>query len=231
MEILFMVFMVFVSITTLFAVLVVLRDIVKEIANSKRKSASDKVEPVKEQVAKISEPIIVETPAPACEPTEEPKVKDTAVLEEIATSVDTKISFSAGEVKTLDEKYNALSKKDKKRYDEIVNYAKSVEGNRCFKNDRYEEYKVGTNRLVRMLIKRGVIVCEFILHNSDFRNYVNQNKISVKQSATTIKVLDDSSVAVAKNSIDIAVAEIKKEKEFKKQLAREKRRARNQNKA
>ena len=231
MEILFMVFMVFVSITTLFAVLVVLRDIVKEIANSKRKSASDKVEPVKEQVAKISEPIIVETPAPACEPTEEPKVEDTAVLEEIATSVDTKISFSAGEVKTLDEKYNALSKKDKKRYDEIVNYAKSVEGNRCFKNDKYEEYKVGTNRLVRMLIKRGVIVCEFILHNSDFRNYVNQNKISVKQSATTIKVLDDSSVAVAKNSIDIAVAEIKKEKEFKKQLAREKRRARNQNKA
>ena len=231
MEILFMVFMVFVSITTLFAVLVVLRDIVKEIANSKHKSASDKVEPVKEQVAKISEPIIVETPAPACEPTEEPKVEDTAVLEEIATSVDTKISFSAGEVKTLDEKYNALSKKDKKRYDEIVNYAKSVEGNRCFKNDKYEEYKVGTNRLVRMLIKRGVIVCEFILHNSDFRNYVNQNKISVKQSATTIKVLDDSSVAVAKNSIDIAVAEIKKEKEFKKQLAREKRRARNQNKA
>lgn len=231
MEILFMVFMVFVSITTLFAVLVVLRDIVKEIANSKRKSASDKVEPVKEQVAKISEPIIVETPAPACEPTEEPKVEDTAVLEEIATSVDTKISFSAGEVKTLDEKYNALSKKDKKRYDEIVNYAKSVEGNRCFKNDKYEEYKVGTNRLVRMLIKRGVIVCEFILHNSDFRNYVNQNKISVKQSATTIKVLDDSSVAVAKNSIDIAVAEIKKEKEFKKQLAREKRRAKNQNKA
>ncbi len=231
MEILFMVFMVFVSITTLFAVLVVLRDIVKEIANSKRKSASDKVEPVKEQVAKISEPIIVETPAPACEPTEEPKVEDTAVLEEIATSVDTKISFSAGEVKTLVEKYNALSKKDKKRYDEIVNYAKSVEGNRCFKNDRYEEYKVGTNRLVRMLIKRGVIVCEFILHNSDFKNYVNQNKISVKQSATTIKVLDDSSVAVAKSSIDIAVAEIKKEKEFKKQLAREKRRAKNQNKA
>ncbi len=228
MEILFMVFMVFVSVMCLFSALVVLRDIVKEIAESKRQAKAQTVQIVeKPQEAPC---VVVEAPKPVVE-----EVKEETVLEEVAVaSVEDKegnISFSASNKQTLDEKYASLSQKDKNRYNEIVEYAKKVEGNRCFKNDRYEEYKVGKNRLVRMLIKRGVIICEFILQNSDFRNYVNENKISVKQSATSLKIIDSASVAVAKNSIDIAVNAINEEKEYKKQLAREKRRAKNQNKA
>ncbi|MBR2322028.1 MAG: hypothetical protein IKA54_00325 [Clostridia bacterium] len=228
MEILFMVFMVFVSVMCLFSALVVLRDIVKEIAESKRQAKAQTVQVVEK---------CVETPCVLPEPTKPvvEEVKEETALEEVAvTSVEEKegnISFSANNKQTLDEKYASLSQKDKSRYNEIVEYAKKVEGNRCFKNDRYEEYKVGKNRLVRMLIKRGVIICEFILQNSDFKNYVNENKISVKQSATSLKILDSASVAVAKNSIDIAVNAINEEKEYKKQLAREKRRAKNQNKA
>ena len=78
---------------------------------------------------------------------------------------------------------------------------------------------------VRLLIKRGIIHCEFILQNSDFKNYVNENKISVRQSATTMLVESAATVDAVKNSIDIAVAAILEEKEYKKQLAREKRRA------
>ena len=228
MEILFMVFMVFVSVMCLFSALVVLRDIVKEIAESKRQAKAQTVQVVEKCVETPC--VLPETPKPVVE-----EVKEETALEEVAvTSVEEKegnISFSANNKQTLDEKYASLSQKDKSRYNEIVEYAKKVEGNRCFKNDRYEEYKVGKNRLVRMLIKRGVIICEFILQNSDFKNYVNENKISVKQSATSLKILDSASVAVAKNSIDIAVNAINEEKEYKKQLAREKRRAKNQNKA
>ena len=90
---------------------------------------------------------------------------------------------------------------------------------------RYEEYKVGKNRLVRMLIKRNTVVCEFILHNSDFKNYISENKITVKQSATTMLVDSDATVAAVKNSIDIVVAFIAEEKEHKKMLARERRKA------
>lgn len=228
MEILFMVFMVFVSVMCLFSALVVLRDIVKEIAESKRQA---KAQPVQVVEKREETPCVLhKSPNPVVE-----EVKEETALEEVAvTSVEEKegnISFSANNKQTLDEKYASLSQKDKSRYNEIVEYAKKVEGNRCFKNDRYEEYKVGKNRLVRMLIKRGVIICEFILQNSDFKNYVNENKISVKQSATSLKILDSASVAVAKNSIDIAVNAINEEKEYKKQLAREKRRAKNQNKA
>lgn len=228
MEILFMVFMVFVSLMCLFSALVVLRDIVKEIAESKRQAKAQPVQVVEKR--EETPCVLPEPPKPVVE-----EVKEETALEEVAvTSVEEKegnISFSANNKQTLDEKYASLSQKDKSRYNEIVEYAKKVEGNRCFKNDRYEEYKVGKNRLVRMLIKRGVIICEFILQNSDFKNYVNENKISVKQSATSLKILDSASVAVAKNSIDIAVNAINEEKEYKKQLAREKRRAKNQNKA
>ena len=100
-----------------------------------------------------------------------------------------------------------------------------VEGSKRFKNTRYEEYKLGNARLVRMLIKRGVVHCEFILHNPDFKNYVNENKISVRQSATTMRIDSKETVAAAKNSIDIVVAAIAEEKEYKKQLARERRKA------
>ena len=234
MEILFMVFMVFVSVMCLFAVLVVLRDIVREMVESRRQSREARQVAAQAPVAKVEAPVVEAKPEPQVVieevKVEEPVKVETPAAQEVACAdaQNGNVVFSAAERLTLEQKYTQLSKKDKARYDEIVNYAKKVEGNHCFKNERYEEYKVGKNRLVRMLIKRGIIVCEFILQNSEFRNFVQENKISVKQSATTIKIVDESSVAAAKSSIDIAVVAINEEKEYKKQLAREKRRAKNQ---
>ncbi len=146
------------------------------------------------------------------------------VAMEIEPNRENAVTFAADKTQTIDDKYNALSKKDKKYYDEIVNYANQVEGVKRFKNSRYEEYKVGKSRLVRMLIKRDVITCEFILPNNDFKYYVNENKINVKQAATVLKIVDEASVKVAKDSIDIAVKAIQEEKELKKEQAKERRR-------
>ena len=55
--------------------------------------------------------------------------------------------------------------------------------------------------------------------------YINENKISVRQSATTMLVESAATVGAVKNSIDIVVAAIAEEKEYRKQQAREKRRA------
>ena len=126
---------------------------------------------------------------------------------------------------TLDERYDALSDEMRGYYDEIVKYAQVTEGNRRFKNDRYEEYKVGKNRIVRLLIKRGVIVCEFVIANSDLRNYMADNKLKVKQAPTTLKVFDELTLQAAKNAMDIAVKAIEEEKLYKKEQARAKRRA------
>ena len=253
MEILFMVFMSIVSVVALFAVLIVLRDIVTELVASRRESNKTKRDIVeyaekiiadaeakaKEAAATpapivVSEPTpeVIEEPAPApvveqtSEPEPEPEIEAEPEVEEpVEAPAEGTISFSTGNQKTIDEKYLELTSEARGWYDEIIKYASAVEGSKRFKNARYEEYKVGKNRLVRLLIKRDVINCEFILHNSDFKNYVNENKISVKQSATTMLVETEATVEAVKNSIDIVVAAIAEEKEYKKQLAREKRRA------
>ena len=248
MEILFMVFMVVVSIMALFAVMVVFRDVVGEVLQARReRESTDKsilkhaeriiaeaeakaaaaAEPaVVTPIAVVPEPVVAEEPAVEPVAVEEPVVEEPAAEEpEAEAEDDGKISFSTNQKQTLDEKYFELPVEKRRWYDEIVRYASNVEGSKRFKNLRYEEYKVGKNRLVRLLIKRGTINCEFILHNSDFKNYINENKISVKQSATTMLVESAATVEAVKNSIDIVVNNIAEEKEYKKQLAREKRKA------
>ena len=255
MEILFMVFMVVVSVMSLFAVMIVFRDVVQEVIASRRErtgaekdilqhaeriiceaEAKEKAEAAVVAAVKEPEPVVEEPiaePEPAFEevvevPTEEAPVEEAPAEEEV--DPEGMISFAKGQQQTLDEKYLALNQEAKGWYDEIIKYASAVEGSKRFKNARYEEYKVGKNRLVRLLIKRGVINCEFILQNSDFKNYVNENKISVKQAATTMLVESAATVGAVKNSIDIVVAAIAEEKEYKKQQAREKRRAARANK-
>jgi hypothetical protein len=132
------------------------------------------------------------------------------------------VSFSHT-ARTHKEKVEALSQEKRALYDEIASYAAAQKGAKCILNDRYEEYKQGNNRLVRLEIKRESIVCKFDLPNTDFKNYINENKVSVKQSATSIKIVDEAAVKVAKDSIDIAVKTIEAEKEYKKQLAKERR--------
>lgn len=234
MEILFMVFMVVVSIMALFAVAVVFRDILKEILAVRKDknvipSKTENASPVatENKCAAVEAELVPEVAEPASEQTSEEEAEEQSEAQsEKETVSESTISFSMGQQQTLEEKYLALPAEQRRWYDEIIKYASAVEGSKRFKNARYEEYKVGKNRIVRLLIKRGIINCEFILHNSDFKNYINENKISVRQSATTMLVESSATVDAVKNSIDIVVAAIAEEKEYKKRLARERRRAR-----
>ena len=241
MEILFMVFMSVVSIMALFAVMVVFRDIIQEVLVAKKER--DKTDRsilehasriIEEAQARQTEPVVAAPAVVEAAPVAEPVVEEAPVAEEIAQAEpeavaeedgEGKISFSASQRQTLEEKYLALTNEAKGWYDAIVKHAANVEGSKRFKNARYEEYKVGQSRLVRLLIKRGTIQCEFLLHNSDFKNYINENKISVKQAATAMLIESAETVDAAKNCIDIAAAAIVEEREYKKKLAREKRRA------
>ena len=199
--------------------------------------------PVVEQPAPTPEP----EPAPELEPEPEPEVVEEPVQEEIPEEVvaapveepaeepteeaegeeedEGAVSFVASKSETLEEKYLALSADEKRYYDEILFHAAGKENARRFRNVRYEDVKIGQTRLVRMRIKRGVITCEFTLYNTNFKNYINENKLSVKQAPTVLKITDEAAVRAAIDSIDIVVNNIAEEKEYKKQLAREKRKA------
>ena len=183
----------------IFCVVVVTRDIVTE--ERAKKNASE---------AATATPVVVYQPAPAPQQTEEPEVEEpteepakeepateeTAVTEEVAEEAedDGVVNFATG-TKTLDEKYLELTPEFKGYYDEIVRFANTVEGSKRYKNANYEEYKVGKNRLVRLKIKRETVICELVIPNLAFKNYVSENKVEVKQAPATIKVVDDATLS------------------------------------
>ena len=212
----------------IFCVVVVTRDIVTE--ERAKKNASE---------AATATPVVVYQPAPAPQQTEEPEVEEpteepakeepateeTAVTEEVAEEAedDGVVNFATG-TKTLDEKYLELTSEFKGYYDEIVRFANTVEGSKRYKNANYEEYKVGKNRLVRLKIKRETVICELVIPNLAFKNYVSENKVEVKQAPATIKVVDDATLSAVKDSMQIAINAIEEERAYKKEQAKLRRR-------
>lgn len=126
------------------------------------------------------------------------------------------VAFSTDK-QTLDQKYLNLPNETRAYYDEIVRYAMSIEGNKRLKNANFEEYKVGKNRLVRIKIKNNTIICELMIPNLDFKNYVSSSKIEVRQTATIIRVVDETSLNAVKGCMDVAITQFKKEREEKKE--------------
>lgn len=228
MYILMICFIAVVLIIGIFCVVVVTRDIVTE--ERAKKNASE---------AATATPVVVYQPAPAPQQTEEPEVEEpkeepakeepateeTAVTEEVAEEAedDGVVNFATG-TKTLDEKYLELTPEFKGYYDEIVRFANTVEGSKRYKNANYEEYKVGKNRLVRLKIKREAVICELVIPNLAFKNYVSENKVEVKQAPATIKVVDDATLSAVKDSMQIAINAIEEERAYKKEQAKLRRR-------
>lgn len=209
MYVLMIIFIVMALIIGVFSVAFVGREVVieeKERRKQKNNSVSISEE---ENVATIETPIVN-----AAQADEEIAVTLTETFSHEGT-----VAFSTGS-QTLDEKYLELSPEYKGYYNEIVRYAMSVEGSKRYKNSVYEEYKVGKNRLVRLKIKRGIIVCELVISNLTFKNYISDNKVSVKQAPAIIKVTDEISLSAVKDSIGIAVKAIEEEKAYKKEQAK-----------
>lgn len=156
-------------------------------------------------------------PAPAPAP---------VAMEVAAAEVEPKgnVIFSADAGVTHEEKYGLLPKEARAWYDEIAAYAAAVQGAKRYMGKHYEEYKIGSRKIVRFSIKRGVIVCQFLLQNSDFHSYVSENKIAVSSAPTSMKVTDEAAVKAAKGAIDIVKKSIDEEKELKRRLSNEKRR-------
>ena len=248
------VFMLFLCALCLFAVVVIVRDIIRENANAKRNRDAD-VEPVQKEpiqvvlqsmvstsdqtsaptpvvevvspapvVEEVSPAPVVEEvcPAPVVEEVVEPAVIADVAVTEAPENPDA-VVFSKVSL-TMTEKYAMLSTEFKRYFDDIIRHALSKEGVSEFKRNSAYDYKLGSYRVLRITIKRGEIVCEFNFIERDFKNYASEASVKVKQLGTVVKVTETSAVGVVKDGIDLVVSQIAADKEYKKQLAREKRR-------
>ncbi len=237
------VFMLFLCALCLFAVIVIVRDIIYENAKTRREREKQEnpttpAEPI--QVVVQPAPTVI-MPAPvAPAPVEPTPVEETApvavaepveeVEEEVAvTQVEAEeidpdaVTFSRVSL-TMEEKYAALSKEHKRFFDDIVRHALAKEGVKESKRTGFYDYKIGAYRVIRMTIKRSEIVCEFNFIDKDFAEYASGTDVKMKRSATSVRVLEVSAVGVAKDGIDLVCNQIAEDKERKKELAREKRR-------
>ena len=226
------IFMLFLCALCLFAVVVIARDIVRESASNKKDADAQKSTEEKEPVQVVVQPVLsTAVPAPVVEEPVAPVVEEPVapIMEEVATAETSDsvsgVVFSKVSL-TMAEKYAALSSEHKRYFDQIVKYALSKEGVTEAKYNSAYDYKIGTYRVVRMTIKRGEIVCEFNFIDRDFKNYASEASVKVKSAGTTVKVTEKLAVGVVKDGIDLVVTQIAADKEYKKALARERRKAR-----
>lgn len=243
MVIVFIVFMSFVSIMCLFALFVVVRDLLVSDKDKKESApvtqilpitvpaypmqppvptppaAEEKREPEPEaEKAEVAATVAASEP----EPEPEPEAAEEATAEVAAD--DSMVKFAPKGRKTLDEAFFELSDEQKGYYNEVARYASAVPTvTKHYKNDVHEEWKVGVARLICMKIRRGAVVCEFNIQNSEMKDHISGSRVAVKQSQTTVKLEDRDSVAFALESIDLAARIIEEEKAEKKRAILERR--------
>lgn len=229
MEAIMNLFVATVLVMGIFCLVIICRDVVID-SRDRRNERKKKREAEEKTESKIEQKNMAEEIA-AAKPAENVVKKEVIVLaddqslqEENAKTNTGNVVFDASPETTLDEKYNALPRNIKGYYDEIIVYAASFPDSKRIKNTAYEEYKIGKNRLVRLKIKRGAIICELIIPNPQFKKFIDGNKVSVKQAPAIVKVTDPESLAFVKDSIRIAVDAINEEKEYKKEQKRIRRR-------
>lgn len=214
------IFMLFLCMLCLFAVVVIVRDIIHESGNQRRERRREE-RTIKEQVEVIKEvPVevkVVETPH-----SEKVNDKPIEVIEETEENDDNAVMFSKNNL-SITEKYAMLSGEYKGFFDAIVKHVLSKEGIKEFKRFGSYDYKIGSYKVLKISIKRGEIICEFVFIDRELINYVNTSGVKMKQSATIIKVNEPSGVGVVKDGIDMVCDQIEDDKEYKKNLSRLKR--------
>ncbi len=209
MEALIIIFIIIVLIIALFCVTIVTREII--IEEKERRKTVEKTTEITHVEERTFQSNVVKSEPVVSEPSS------------VSVEDDSNVKFDAMK-KTLDEKYLELESAYRFYYDEIVKTAMAVENYKRFKNDSYEEYKVGKNRIVRLRIKRGVVIAELLIPNLALKNYISDNKVEAKMEPTIFKVEDNDTLNAVKDSISIAVKVIAEEKALKKEQAKEKRR-------
>ena len=152
----------------------------------------------------------------------ESKISKEEIKENLVPASD--VSFDIKN-KTLEEKYLSLSSKQKEYYDEIVKVAMAVTNSKRIKNENYEDYKLGNNRLVRLKIKKECVIAELLIPNLSYKIASG----SIKQGASIVKVVDDNALNSVKDGIAFILKTIEEEKAYKKEKAKEKRNQAKQN--
>ena len=217
-QIVLIITMVFVALMCGFSVFLLIREIVKE---KKQKNNPEQNDMEREYPQYVLPPAYVV--APQVE-TSQPLATVTPAVQSAPKSEEENAVIFSSQSFTMEEKYTALSSEYRRMFDEIVRHALSKPNVKEYKHNGSFDYKDGSYKVLRMTIRRGEIVCEFHFINRDFINYASQANVKMKHSSTTIRVQGLATVGVIKDGIDLVCSQISADREYKKELARARRR-------
>lgn len=128
---------------------------------------------------------------------------------------------------TFIDKYAELSSEARTRYDSIVAYILANPDCKKVEASNAVTFKCKTDKIVRVMIKRGVVILNFLLANTDLNRFVREEGIkTIKINPVVIKLETDSDLVLAKQTADITIENIREEQQYRKERNRELRRQR-----
>ncbi len=243
MENIIIAFMLLAGVVCLFAIFMIVIDLVKDRRDRREQRQANSFGNVLNGIPVIMQtaatPVAAQTApeapvATAAETTEEePSVveessseekTEAAPVTEDAEAENNGIWINRASDKTHVEKYGELTDEARAHYDEIKAYALAQKDVAAHMANRYEDIRRGKKRVVRMVIRREVLYCEFVILHSELSSYIASNHVSVKHAPTTIKIDSPEAVIAAKNSVDIALRAIDEERAYRHEQQKKRRR-------
>lgn len=115
--------------------------------------------------------------------------------------------------KTITELYEELSAEQKGYFDELREEALTKPDAELSISRNFIAVKIGKRNLIKLLIKRGVTVAEFMLESEELKrlrlsNKNKRGKSSIKVKPTTVQVIDLMSLKVAVDMLNLAYEEL-----------------------
>lgn len=164
---------------------------------------------------KAAEPEVVAQPAP--EVVEEAAATEAEDEEEMSEGENGFVVVQDGIVfndsKTITELYDELSPEQQSYFDELREEALTKPDAELAIAKNFVTVKIGKRNLIKLLIKRGVTVAEFMLENDALKqlrlsNTNKRGKSAIKIKPTVVQVLDLNSLKVAVDMINLAYEEM-----------------------
>lgn len=164
---------------------------------------------------------------PQAEPLSEPESEPAAAADPNAVVLpEDAVVLRVKNTLTYDEAYAELSGEEQRRVDDILAFAMSKD--RAAKRTQSKTaatVSLGRNQLVRIAIRKGGILARITVPNDELSAYADTSKTKIKAKPIDIKVDAPETVGTVKDLIDLTYKGILDERERKKQLQRERRRA------
>ena len=126
---------------------------------------------------------------------------------------------------TFVEKYAALDPESRNRYDEVVAYILAHPDCKKSEASNAVTFKCKTDKIMRAVIKRGTVVLNFMLVNTDLNRFVREEGIKkIKIAPVVVRLESDIDLVLAKQTVDITLDNIHEEQQYRKERKRELRR-------